>query len=240
MENGTMESGTMESGTMENGMSNVSLELEDDIAWITLDDGKANVMSRGMLEALDTRLDEAAACSRVTVLSGRAGIFSAGFDLKTFERGADASAQMLDAGVRVIIKMLEHPTPILSACTGHAYPMGAFLLLASDVRIGMEGDWRIGLNEVAIGITLPHFAIALARHRLSPSGFARVTTGAMFDPQQAEKAGYLDYVVSADAFAGRCKATARQLLTLDATAYRATKERINAPVRAAILAGHAY
>lgn len=114
-----------------------------------MDDGKVNVMSPAMLEALEARLDSARAQARVTVLAGRRGVFSAGFDLKTLAQGAEAATTMMETGVNLLGGMLEHPHPIIALCTGHAYPMGAFLLLAADLRFGVAGDWRIGLNEVA-------------------------------------------------------------------------------------------
>ncbi len=172
------------------------------IAWITIDDGKVNVMSKELLDAIALQLDSARDAS-VTALAGRNGIFSAGFDLKAFQRGGEASQQMVAAGVRLIEKMLEHPRPIIAACTGHAYPMGAFLMLASDLRIGIAGNWRIGMNETAIGLTVPHFALALARHRLTPPGYTRITTAAMFAPEQALATGYLDTVVEAPQCARR-------------------------------------
>ncbi|HTK96523.1 MAG TPA: crotonase/enoyl-CoA hydratase family protein [Pseudomonadales bacterium] len=212
------------------------LEGDGDCAWISMDDGKVNVMSKDMLDEVASRLDEARDAS-VTVLSGRNGIFSAGFDLKAFQRGGEASQQMVTAGVRLIEKMLEHPRPIIAACTGHAYPMGAFLMLASDLRIGVAGSWKIGMNEVAIGLTVPHFALALARHRLSPPGFARVTTAAMFAPEQALAAGYLDAVVDDSQLRSTVADAATQFLALNRESYAGTKARINAAVLRAVREG---
>ena len=72
----------------------------------------------------------------------------------------------------------------MAACTGHAFPAGAFLLMAADTRIGADGPFKLGLNEVRIGLTLPWFAIVLARHRLTPAHFDHAAvTGTMFDPR---------------------------------------------------------
>jgi enoyl-CoA hydratase len=209
------------------------LAIDDRTAWITLDDGKVNVMSHEMLDEIAARLDEARQAA-VTVIAGRPGIFSAGFDLKTFQRSADESLKMVEAGVRLIEKMLAHPKPIITACTGHAYPMGAFLMLSADVRYGVAGEWKIGLNEVAIGLTLPLFAIELARHRLTGPGFARVTSGALFGPAEAQAVGYLDYVVEAAHLDRAVGDAARQLYALDAASYAATKTRVNGPLIRAI------
>ena len=203
------------------------VEIEDGIAWITLDDGKVNALSSEMIGEIDVAFDAAESAGAVTVLSGREGIFSAGFDLGTFKRGPAASVQMLRAGAQLYLRLLAFPRPVLTVCTGHAYPAGAFLMLSADVRFCAAGPWRIGMNEVAIGLTLPRFAIELARHRLTPPGFARITTAPMFDPQEALRLGYLDRVLDADQLAGAVREEAQRLRALDMPSFAATKARIN-------------
>jgi len=203
------------------------VRIEDGVAWITLDDGKVNAMSSAMLGEIGAALDEAERAGALVLLSGRDGIFSAGFDLKAFARGRDASLAMVRAGAELVVRLLSFPRPVLAVCTGHAYPMGAFLLLASDARLGAAGPWRIGLNETAIGITVPKFAVELARHRLAPPGFARIQSAALFGPEDALRLGYLDRVVAADALAEAARAEADRLRALDAKSFAATKARIN-------------
>ncbi|HVH16883.1 MAG TPA: crotonase/enoyl-CoA hydratase family protein, partial [Myxococcota bacterium] len=140
------------------------LAIEDGIAWIELDDGKVNALSPEMIDELGLALDAAERAGALAVLRGREGIFSAGFDLKTFQRGAAAGVAMVRAGAELVLRLLAFPRPVLTVCTGHAYPAGAFLMLAADVRLGTTGPWKIGMNETAIGLTVPKFAIELARH----------------------------------------------------------------------------
>lgn len=203
------------------------LELSGGVAHLHLDDGKVNALSASLIGEIDAALDEAETAAAVVALYGRPGIFSAGFDLKTFQRGALAGGEMVLAGARLIERMLAFPRPILSACTGHAYPAGAFLMLASDVRIGVAGPWRLGMNEVAIQMTVPKFAIELARHRLTPPGFARITTAAMFEPEEACRLGYLDRVVAPGELDSAVGEELERLLALDADAYVETKARVN-------------
>jgi enoyl-CoA hydratase len=207
--------------------SRVQVEISDGIARIALDDGKVNAMSAAMLGEILEALDAAEKAGAVAVIRGREGIFSAGFDLRTFDRGLDATVEMLRAGAVVIQRLLGFPQPVLTVCTGHAYPMGAFVMLAADVRLGMAGPWRIGLNEVAIGMTLPRFAIELARHRLTPPGFARITTAPMFDPDEALRHGYLDRVVAPEALDAAVSEEVARLRALDWVHFAATKARIH-------------
>jgi len=162
------------------------------------------------------------------VLRGKPGMFSAGFDLGTFKQGRDATLAMLRGGAGLIERLLAFPCPIVTICTGHAYPMGAFLMLAADVRFGVAGEWRIGMNEVAIALTVPHFALEIARHRLTPAGFARITTAPMFGPDEALRHGYLDYVVDPAQLDAAVELELARLRKLDGPAFTATKQRINA------------
>ena len=212
------------------------LRIEDGIAWIALDDGKVNALSRSLLGEIDSALDEAERAGAVCVLRGREGIFSAGFDLPTFRRGPEASLEMVLAGARLVLRLLALPHPVLTVCTGHAYPMGAFLMLSADLRLGAAGPWRIGMNEVAIGMTVPNFAVELARHRLTPPGFARITTAPMFDPEEALRLGYLDRVVAADRLDEAAREEASRLRALDRPSFAATKARINGHALGAVRA----
>ena len=211
-----------------------TIAIEDGIVWITMDDGKVNALSTEMIGELGHALDAAEEAGAVTVLSGREGIFSAGFDLRTFDRGVDEGLVMVRAGAERILRLLAFPLPVLAVCTGHAYPMGAFLMLAADVRFAVAGNWRIGMNEVLIGMTVPRFALERARHRLTPPGFASITTGTMFGPEEAMRHGYVDRVLTQDSLGDAVRKEADRLRALDISSFIATKARIHDEARAAI------
>ena len=101
-------------------------------------------------------------------------------------------------------------------------------MLSADRRLGAEGAFRIGMNEVAIGMTLPHFAIEIARHRLTPAHFQLIVTGDMHAPAEAVAAGYLDEVVPVDELAARSREVALGLASIDFGAHRGTKLRVRA------------
>jgi len=204
----------------------VSYEAREGVADVVMDDGQVNKMSPDTLSALHSACDRAEAEGAVLMLSGRPGVFSAGFDLKVFCRGRAESVEMLALGARLARRLLAFPLPVVTVCTGHAYPMGAFLLLSADRRIGAAGDFRIGLNETAISITLPLFAVEIARQRLAPAYLNRVTTGDLYAPDEAVRAGFLDEVVAADQARERGLQVARELCGIDFAAHAATKLRI--------------
>jgi enoyl-CoA hydratase len=177
----------------------VTYELQDRVAVVTIDDGKANAISHdiaaGVHDALTRARDEAGA----VVLAGRPGRFSAGFDLATMTSSDEAARHLLTAGAELGLEIFEYPKPVVIACTGHALAMGAILLFCSDIRIGAEGPFKIGLNEVAIGMPVPRFAVDLGRDRLTKAAFTRAINHAtVYDPESALVAGFLDRVVPAE------------------------------------------
>lgn len=222
----------------------VTYRLEDSIATITMDDGKVNVMSLQMLTDLDAALDQAAADRAVVVLSGREGVFSAGFDLPVLRAGGSESIAMVRAGFELAERVLSFPMPVAIACTGHAVAMGVFLLLSGDYRVGAAGSYKLTANEVAIGLTMPRAAVEILRQRLAPAHFNRaVTIAEPFSPDNAVAAGFLDQVVEASELQGVARRTAVALSTLDMDAHAASKLRarqhtLNA-IRAAIDADYA-
>jgi enoyl-CoA hydratase len=138
---------------------------------------------------------------------------------------------MLRSGAELALRILSFPTPVVAACQGNAFPMGAFLVLSSDHRIAAEGNYRIGMNEVAIGLTVPRFAIEIARQRLTPAYFSRVVmTSEMLGPAEALTAGFFDRVVPADELERGADEAARALSTLNMAAHAATKARARGAV----------
>jgi enoyl-CoA hydratase len=213
-------------------------ELEDRVATIALDDQKVNALSIAMLEAVYTAFDRAESDGAVILLTGREGYLSAGFDLQVFEKQPQRIVEMLTLGATLCERILSFPTPVLVACSGHAIAAGAFLTLAADLRIGAEGPFKLGLNEVQIGLTVPLFAVELARQRLSPAEFNRaLVTGHMYDPGEALAAGFLDRVVPAAELEIASREAAAQLAGLNAEAHRATKLRVRASALDAVRAG---
>jgi enoyl-CoA hydratase len=219
----------------------VAYRCEAGVAYITMDDGKVNAMSPEMLHDLDAAVDRAESEMAMIVLrSERKGIFSAGFDLKIFAaKDPVRSLAMVRAGGELALRLMAFPHPTIGVMEGHAFPMGAFLLLACDVRIGAIGKFRMGLNEVAIGIAPPRFGIELARSRLHPAWLSRtVTLGEMFEPEDAVIAGFLDRVVppsEIDLALGEIVSTLKGVnVSMHAAAKHILRKQVMAAMREAI------
>ena len=208
----------------------LSCDHTDGVTTITLHDGKANVMGLEMLRALDDALGAAQAVHAAVVLTARGKAFSGGFDLATFQRRGPELANMLEAGARLAARLLAFPRPVVVACQGHAVAMGAFLLLAADSRLCADTDLRIQLNEVQVGLTMPRFAIALCRHRLTPASLhAAIVTARPFNAAQALSAGFADELAAPADLLAAAQRHAQRLADYPAAAFESTKRRSATP-----------
>ncbi len=207
----------------------LTYSLEGNVAIVRMDDGKANALSDAMLDALVAALARAEKEASAMVLVGRPDRFCAGFDLKVMMSSPDAAKALLTRGADMLMKLYGAKVPLVVACTGHALAGGALVLLTGDVRIGASGAYRIGLNEVAIGLPVPVLAMELARDRLTPTELPNATLLArIYDPEGAVRAGYLDQAADAGAVLDLAKAEATRLAALPRGAFAATKSRLRA------------
>ena len=202
----------------------VTYELTDGIATVTVDNGKVNAISPEVIAALHAALDRSEADRAIVILTGTPGVLSGGYDLKVMMSGPQQAIDLVAAGSGLARRMLAHPLPIIVACPGHAVAKGAFLLLSADYRVGVDGPFRIGLNEVQIGMTMHHVGIELSRDRLRKSFFNRCVINAeMLEPREAMAAGFLDAVVEADQLMPAALATAEHMKKLNPVAHANTK-----------------
>jgi enoyl-CoA hydratase len=205
----------------------IDYQLQDGIATLTLNNGKVNAISPDVISAFNSALDQALADRAVVVVTGQPGILSAGYDLKVMTSSPQNAIELVSAGSTLARRLLAHPFPVVVACTGHAVAKGAFLLLSADYRIGVEGPFHIGLNEVQIGMPMHHAGIELARDRLRRSAFQRsVVCAEMFDPAGALAAGFLDEVVPAQQLAEATLRAAQRLQKLNMKAHALTKLKV--------------
>jgi enoyl-CoA hydratase len=210
-------------------MSNGSLVSEriDNVLCISVDDGRANAFSPSLLLALSQELAEAESDPNIgaVVLAGNEKIFFAGFDLDVINSGdVKAITEMGSAGGALIRQAYGASVPVVAACTGHAVAAGALMLCGCDYRVGVDGPVKIGLNEVAIALTLPRWALLIASERLSKRHLqVSVANSRIVDGPGAVDAGFLDEVTSQDQVVERALEVAQGFAEdLDRKAYAST------------------
>ena len=206
-------------------MTRLTYEKLDEISIIRMDDGKANAMGSEMIAEVNEALDRAEEESRAVLITGRPGLLSGGFDLNVIRSGDAASIQsMINVGTKLLMRIYGFPKPIVMATGGHGVALGGFLLLAADYRLGVVGDYKIGLNEVAIGMTLPPFALMLAKSRIANQYLTNAAiTANLYDPEGAVQAGFLDEVSDPEELMPRSIQKTQALAQLDPSAFERTK-----------------
>ena len=203
-----------------------TLTNKDDISIITLDDGKANVFSPKMIQDVNECLDKVPTESGALIITGRDGMFSAGFDLKIISSGdMQATMDMSLSGFKLLSRIFSFPRPILAACSGHGIALGTFLLCCCDYRIGVKGDYMIGANEMRTNMVIPIPILELIRHRVTASHKYRAILGAeMYSIQDGVEAGLIDEIVDSKDLMEAAMLKAKDLASMGHPSYTLTKE----------------
>lgn len=202
----------------------VDYKVEDSVAIIRMDDGKANALGPQMIAELTEAFNRAEQEADAVVLQGREGKYCAGFDLKIMMSGLEAAHQLVATGAELYLQIYGFSKPVVAACTGHAMAGGALLLLVADTRVGSTGPFKVGLNEVSIGMPLPILGQALATDRLDPRHVVAACVQAqIYTPEEAVEVGYFDRVVAGEELMSTALAEAKRLAKLPGRAYGYTK-----------------
>ena len=175
-------------------MQRVHVERNDNVATITMNDGKANVLNKEFFDQFQAILAELEADDSVTavILTGQAKFFSAGLDLKTLPAMSKAELMpILKQFSDLTLDLFGFPKPVVAAVNGHALAGGCVLLLCCDRRLVVDQGAKIGLNEIAIGLALPAFVSELAVFALGPHGVQEaVMEATVYEPSGAVAVGY--------------------------------------------------
>ena len=118
------------------------------------------------------------------------------------------------------------PRPVILLASGHTIAMGAFLALACDYSVIIEGDFKVGLNETLIGMTMHNFGIEMGRYHLPMNYFNRCVINAeIFSPKGAMHAGFFDKVIPAEQLPMAPAMIGQMFGQLNETAFKNTKNR---------------
>ena len=198
--------------------------LDDGVAHLSLDDGKVNAVGTATLSSLNEQLDQAEKDGATAiVLSGREGVFCAGFNLAEI-RDPDGAMALRRQFIDLVLRIFESDKPVVIACSGHAMGAGAGLLVAADRRVGLDGAFKLGFNEASVGVTISQATVELARYRMPMPWFESIISGTTFPPQQAVPAGLLDEVVQdKEALLSEAFRIARELGAVAPAVFKAMK-----------------
>ena len=217
-------------------------DREAGIRLLTLDRPPANAITPELLTDLTNALDAARNDDsvRAVVLMGEGRFFSAGLDLRG---GIDFAAAISPGGTAdpfsalrdCLLTFLRFPKPTITMLGGHAIAGGLILVLACDYRLGLDGEYRIGLNEVEIGASFPKAAFEIVRLRLTHQQASELLLGAALYPaKQVARLGIVDELLTADNFEDTVMRRAARLGSFPRDAYAHTKAALVAEAIARI------
>jgi enoyl-CoA hydratase len=219
-------------------VSTVRVEDRDGgVRLLTLDRPPANALEETLLADLSAALEAAGASDtvRAVVLTGSGPFFSGGFDLGAPARDAARTRAFHDLYRDTHRLLLALPKPTVAMVNGHAVAGGLVLALACDYRLAREGEYRIGLNEVAIGASYPRAAFEIVRLRLTHARASELLLGAALYPaREAVRLGVVDEVLPAASLEETVLRRAARLGAFPREAYAHTKASLVAEAVARI------
>jgi enoyl-CoA hydratase/carnithine racemase len=201
---------------------------------------KKNAFTFAMYDALARALARADADDdvRVILLTGTAGVFTAGNDLADFMQLSGGGSNGADGGaaIRVLLQLVDQQKPIVCAVDGAAIGIGTTLLLHADY-VAASTRARFALPFVNLGLS-PEGGSSLLLPLLV--GLQRASEwllfGEPFDAARAKEAGLVNEVVEPEALAERALARARTLAERPAASLAAAKRLLREPLRAQVKA----
>ncbi len=212
---------------------------EGGVRILTLDRPPANAIDGTLLSDLSKSLEDAGKDDsvRALVVTGSGGFFSGGLDLTEPFRDSESMRKRLELYRDSHLRLLTFPKPTIAMVNGHAIAGGVILVLACDARLGLDGDYRIGLNEVAIGAAFPKIAFEIVRLRLTHAQASELLLGAAIYPaSHGIRLGVMDELLPADGFETTVLERAAYLGAFPREAYAHTKAALVAEAAARVRA----
>lgn len=213
----------------------VRYDLQDGIALLRLDHGKANTIDPELCAQIAEAFDRAHD-ARAVVLTGTGAFFSAGVDLfRIMNEEPDFIDDFLPAMNGIFERIFTHPAPVVASINGHAIAGGCLLAAGADRRLMADGPGRIGTPELRLGVPFPPAALEIMRSITAPQHFRTIVLGADTHlPAQALSLGLVDEVVPPDTLVDRSCVLAEAMIFGNGRAFATVKREIRRPVIEAI------
>ena len=208
----------------------IDRSVSDSVATLRLNYGKAAALDLELLDAVALAIAECAADDdiRAVILTGTGSIFCAGVDLfRITNGGREYAERFLPALGRMLLELFAFPKPLIAAVNGHAIAGGCVLALAGDYRLMAQGNGRIGVPELLVGVAFPPSVIEAIRFALPPQQLqALLYTGKTVLPDEALQRGFVDEVVDAATLPARAEEMARHFASLPPQGFALAKKQL--------------
>lgn len=208
-------------------------EDREGVAILRIGRGKANALDLQLLEQLGGQINGLPTETRALVLTGNGTMFSAGIDLpKMLEAGSDYTYRLIDALDSLLESFIDLSIPSVAALEGHAIAGGFILAAACDVRLMADGEGKLGLTELLLGVPLPSLALEVVRSAVGDRCARRMALhGELFSAAEGVKLGLVDELVTPDALLDHAVDSARRLGAVPRSTFELTKRQLMSPLR---------
>jgi enoyl-CoA hydratase len=212
----------------------ISIDERDDVVCVRLDHGPVNALDLELLAGITetfTRLDTSDHAAIVLTGAGRS--FCAGVDLwRVIGEGPEYVTAFLPALSDAFLAVFTVGKPVVAAVNGHAIAGGAVLAYACDYRLMADGDGRIGLTELRVGVPFPPVALEIVAFAVGADEARKaIISAATYEPHEALTRGHIDRLAAPSDLLGAAVNSARTLANqIPPDAFRLTKEQLQAAV----------
>ena len=211
----------------------IHYELTDDVAQITMDDGKANAMDWVFFEEMGETLDRSEKeGAKVLIIKGRPDFFSGGLDLNLVPTLSPTELNTFaEVFARTMLRVFSFPAPTIAACTGHAVAGGAILAFSCDLRLIIDGPYLIQMSEMVMGIPMPSWLLLLCRSAIPRQWQIETLLHAKaYSPLEGVERGMFHGLYNnVDELMTEARARSENLKMLNLQAYYTTKKRMRGP-----------
>ncbi|WP_410222211.1 enoyl-CoA hydratase/isomerase family protein [Pedobacter sp.] len=211
-------------------MNTITTSVKDKLAVITLNRGRSNALNREMVLELDNMLQNIANDPNIggVLLAGKDNFFSAGLDLiELYHYNEEEAKSFWQLFLNFIGNMISFKKPIVAAINGHSPAGGCVMALACDARVMAEGKYIIGLNEVPVGIIVPHSIFELYAFWLGQANATRsLLEGKLFNPGEALQIGLVDEITKPETILTAAERKVRKYMAFEQNTWQQSKLNI--------------
>lgn len=215
-------------------MSTLLYENRDGLAVVTMNRGTANAQNIEMIKEISDLFVKLQGDDTVkaAIITGQGNFFSAGLDVMEIAGYDEKESKVFwQAFAHMMATLAAWPKPFAAAINGHSPAGGCIIAITADFRIMAEGNFKIGLNEVPVGIMVPFPVYKLYSTWIGERlAYQYLLQGKLLSPSEAAQAGLVDALVPQEQVFATTEAMMRQIMKLDLNTFVKTKASLRSEI----------
>ncbi|MBY0245330.1 MAG: enoyl-CoA hydratase/isomerase family protein [Sphingobacteriaceae bacterium] len=208
-------------------MNTLKISIKDRLAIVTLNRPKANAINKEMMDEINELFKNLSQDENIggVIITGHEGIFSAGLDLiELYNYNEQEVADFWKQFLQFTANLVAFQKPMIAAINGHSPAGGCVIALACDYRVMANGKYKIGLNEVPVGIIVPESIFSLYAFWIGEAQASRsLLAGKLFEPEQALAIGLVDELVNPESILTNAERSMRKMMAFEENTWQQSK-----------------